>query len=295
MRWRSAKLQNIALLVSSFLLAVIALEISLRLAGALFLFTQECRNRVSLHRKDTYRILCLGESTTAGAYPAFLEEALNRRNLGTRFTIIDKGMPAINTSVIVARLGYELNRYHPDMVITMMGINDTGVHMPYEFDSGSGIGRVWKSMRVYKLAKLLWLHTAVKIRQINACRLYRPQACAQALQPVARDEAGYIDLGMRLAQEGKSVEAEAAYKQALQLNPRSDRACFELGRLYRDAGDFLTAEALFKQVLQLNPGHDEACVELGWLYKQEGDISQAESWFNKALHLNHNSDRACFG
>jgi hypothetical protein len=53
------------------------LEASLRLGGFILLSIQENRNLQSLKQRGAYRILCLGESTTQGQYPQFLEQALS--------------------------------------------------------------------------------------------------------------------------------------------------------------------------------------------------------------------------
>jgi len=55
---------------------------------------QEYHNLQSIKQKGTYRIMCLGESTTRREYPPFLEEILNQRNIGVRFSVIDKGRGA---------------------------------------------------------------------------------------------------------------------------------------------------------------------------------------------------------
>lgn len=83
--------QKILLIILGLSLTFVILEIGLRLEGFVLLSIQEYKNRVSLKQKGTYRIMCLGESTTQGQYPGFLEEILNQRNIGIRFSVIDKG------------------------------------------------------------------------------------------------------------------------------------------------------------------------------------------------------------
>jgi hypothetical protein len=49
-----------------------------------------------------------GASTTAcgneGSYPSELEKILNERNIGTQFSVINKGVPGTYTAAIVAQL-----------------------------------------------------------------------------------------------------------------------------------------------------------------------------------------------
>jgi hypothetical protein len=84
--------QKIILVISSVFLSFFLLEISLRVGGFILLSLQEYRNKISLKSKDSYRIICFGESTTQGQYPHFLEEILNQRKIETRFSVIDKGL-----------------------------------------------------------------------------------------------------------------------------------------------------------------------------------------------------------
>lgn len=113
------------------------LETGLRLGGFVLLSIQEHRNACSIKDKNTYRILCLGESTTQNHWPPFLQEILNQRNRGIKFSVIDKGLGGTNTSAILERLEINIKQYQPHMVITMMGINDYGAHMPIEYTLAS--------------------------------------------------------------------------------------------------------------------------------------------------------------
>lgn len=51
------------------------------------------------------------------------------------------------------------------MVITMMGINDHGAHIPYEAISNARFILFFRSLRIYKLTRLLWLHIVTKIEE----------------------------------------------------------------------------------------------------------------------------------
>ncbi|MBU1998045.1 MAG: hypothetical protein ABIG46_08200 [Candidatus Omnitrophota bacterium] len=81
--------QKIILIILGVFLALILIETGLRLRGFIILSLQERRNRFSLMQRGAYRIMCLGESTTIGQYPRFLENMLNQRNIGIKFSVID--------------------------------------------------------------------------------------------------------------------------------------------------------------------------------------------------------------
>jgi len=105
----------------------VLLEGGLRLGGFILSSMQESENLRSIKQKGTYRILCLGESTTQGQYPKPLAQVLNQHNIGVRFSVIDKGKVATNTTFILNRIESYLDEHHPDMVVAMMGNNDQGI------------------------------------------------------------------------------------------------------------------------------------------------------------------------
>ena len=108
--------------------------------------------------------MCLGESTTAlggqDAYPHQLQEVLNERDTGIKFSVINKGTVAVSSFGILAQLEDNLDKYQPDMVTAMMGINDDPCAriIPYEDIPTPKVILFFSSFRVYKLARLLWLH-----------------------------------------------------------------------------------------------------------------------------------------
>lgn len=91
--------QRIFLIIGGLFLSLVILEIALRFGGFMFLFLQEHRNIASIRQKGEYRIMCLGESTTAlgdkNSYPSQLEEVLNQRSQKIKFSVINKGTPEL--------------------------------------------------------------------------------------------------------------------------------------------------------------------------------------------------------
>ena len=108
-----------------------------------------------LVKQTHYRVLCLGESTTADmeymgreSYPAQLESILNERADGVSFTVVNGGMPATTTDAILKELPKNLDLHHPDIVVAMMGVNDGEAIDPLFQVSGG--------LRVWKLAKVIY-------------------------------------------------------------------------------------------------------------------------------------------
>lgn len=82
--------------------------------------------------KNEFRIICLGESTTAPvkfnsrnvAWPAALEEKLNKLRLGRTFRTFTIAYHGTSTPFLLQELGERLDSLKPHLVISMMGIND---------------------------------------------------------------------------------------------------------------------------------------------------------------------------
>ena len=151
--------QKLALLGGSLIFTVILLELGLRLAGVIVLSIRDRANRIDLSRKDEYRVLCVGESTTycgdrSYAYPRQLQTILNERIPGKSFTVINKGKPGCSTAYIVNQMDSWIEKYRPDMIVAMMGINDTAAsHRKHE--EVGGLRRWMEDLRVYKVVALL--------------------------------------------------------------------------------------------------------------------------------------------
>jgi hypothetical protein len=101
-------LQKFYLFFFAFGVTLLILEVGLRLGGWAFLLLQEKHNRGNINSDVEYRILCLGESTTAlggeNAYPAQLERILNSHPNARKFKVINKGFPATTTDQILAKV-----------------------------------------------------------------------------------------------------------------------------------------------------------------------------------------------
>jgi tetratricopeptide (TPR) repeat protein len=248
--------------------------------------------------------MCLGESTTRGQYPAFLEETLNQRNTGIKFSVIDKGLDGTTTSAILERLATDLDKYHPDMVITMMGINDWGTHIPYEATTTSKSVLFLKSFRTYKLAKIIWLHIMSKAREIG---LYKPRedkhnesiriedSFDKALGSNLKDVNTCLELGRVYQYQGKFPQAEEIFKKAIALYPENDQAYLELGRVYRDQGKFSESEDSFKKALELSPQNVNAYIELGSRYHDQEIFYRSEDLFKRSLELHPENYYAYIG
>ncbi|MFH0984776.1 MAG: tetratricopeptide repeat protein [Candidatus Omnitrophota bacterium] len=271
------------------------------------MFFQESQNLRSL-RAHGYRILCLGESTTAGTYPSFLEEELNRRGQGIPFSVIDKGIPSTNTDVILAQLEANLDKYKPDLVVTMMGINDQGKHMPPEVKSSSRFVRWLFSLRVVKLVRSLGLHLTEKIKKTNEVKppvVQTPASQEPAVEvpreklkdfglrgtqellgvsggPYSVDELKCLSDGWKALSDGDLGGSEKAFNKVLAKNPKNAQAYYGLSWVHRNGTHEDQIEGLLLKVIELMPYDVAGYRSLGDQYLSEKKYEQAEAAYKKA-------------
>lgn len=318
--------QKVSLIIFGLLLCVILLEIALRLGGFIFLSLQEYRNRLALKQRGTCRIMCLGGSTTAGSggsdvYPGQLQQVLNKRNIGIKFSVVNKGLPGINSTGILSQLENNLNKYSPDMVIAMIGANDemifeervtAPITMPYEDSPANRTALFLKSLRTYKLVKLLRLHVISKSKEIGIYKPKTKQVSSDKIdEPLQRykqqekmyeenikrnpvDYRAYIELGNVYVKQGKYVQAEEIFKKAAKIDPADEKAYLHLVDCYvRWAKP--EVEEVIKKILKINPENEGAYISLGRIYLDRKKYIESEEMFKKAIEINPSNYRSYHG
>ena len=152
------------LALAGVLVALLVVELLMRGAGFYFHQRQLSGNQPVEADAGAVRILCLGESTTAEmfaekrklAWPRILERLLNQRSRqGKRYRVYNAAMPGLITSQIVAGLDQQLEHYRPQLVVSMIGINDRHLQTRYTGKLGQDVGLSLRNIRIYQL--LRWL------------------------------------------------------------------------------------------------------------------------------------------
>ncbi|GEM_PF-1887558 len=138
-------------------LVVLALvELALQLAAPLV--------RVAMSREQdladptaSLTVLCVGDSNTFGlhlprvyAYPALLQAALGRR-YDQPVNVINRGIPGQNSAQVAAGLEQDLAELSPDLVLILVGINDT-----WNTDGQDlGWSSIFGQLKLVRLARVL--------------------------------------------------------------------------------------------------------------------------------------------
>lgn len=121
-------MKQITLLFIGIVFALICLEIMLQTSSFVIKYATEINNKQKITKKvssdiSSIKILCIGESTTFAQYPKQLVYYLDNLT-DKKFMVIDCGVPGTNIKNIAERIDEQIEYYKPDIVVSMMGIND---------------------------------------------------------------------------------------------------------------------------------------------------------------------------
>ena len=303
--------QKIFLFLFSFLLLLVLLEIGMRIAGAVVFYLQESHNHLS-SKDNNYRILCLGESTTAlggeDSYPSQLERMLNEQAKRNKFTVINKGVISTNTDVILDHLEGNLDLYKPQMVIVMMGVNDSYLFQPSKMPLWLWrINLYFKDFKVYKLTKLLYKHITHRIKEISTpTGLDEDNQGTDSYTQKEDFIKGLLSVEIQVYQQhvatargyesqGRPGEAQSEYQFANQAAVSASAASIDLARRYlqqnllREAQEYLTTGII------LNPKSTYAYQMGGDLYLAQAKGDQAITAYRKAFSLDSSNYQALLG
>lgn len=265
--------------------ALLSMEAALRLGGFIYGASQERRNRLAIGRGG-YRIMCLGESTTAGGedmWPSLLEKIFVRRYPAARFSVINKGVPGFNTSEIMQELEGNLDEVRPDLVIAMMGMNDDSVRY-YEGIAGAD-SPLFRHLRLYKLFRIL----------CNKDKAVRPRPMPPGSGPDS-PATGPEDPYMHFQDRTLNIALyEESLRKKIERDPEDVTSLYVLGKYWttgaefqhHDRGLMKKGEELLLRAARLAPKNSFVFATLGMHYLLDGnDPGRGLSLLEKAARLN---------
>lgn len=154
---KTATTRKIITALLGLVVSLVFLELCLLVAHTLPALLGPDELDASAMDPGVYRILCLGDSTTAiggdSSWPGQLQEVLDAESDETRYVVINGGKTGVDSSDILAALQENLERYRPHLVIVMTGINENGVMM-YRHIPGSD-SFFFERSRVFKFFALM--------------------------------------------------------------------------------------------------------------------------------------------
>ncbi|MGE0268125.1 MAG: tetratricopeptide repeat protein [Candidatus Omnitrophota bacterium] len=281
--------QKISLFFLGIFLSIILIESLLTLGGIIFLSLQEIRNWSSVRHGDSFRILCLGESTTAiddgHSYPRQMETILNQRNIGITFSVINKGIPGIYTEGILARLNENLEKYKPDLVITMIGINDPLTEEKNHFLH-------LRRFKIYNLAVYLLNTMTNKKKSFGSGTIAAgelmidPEEGNPTFLGVAPESFEYYSSGEKFVSQGDFEQAKKMYELSIQADPRNHEAYSALAGCYIYSQNYVKAEEIYEINKRNNPENIDVYDDLAEIYFLQNRYEDMERILRAALDLN---------
>jgi len=258
---------------------------------------------------NTFRILCLGESTTAGfpfqsqvPFPPQLREILAHAYPHKRIEVLNAGISAISSYVVLDMLPELLGTTKPDLVVVYMGHNEFyGI-----YGSGSTLFPGEKRTLVALMLRLQHLHLAQMVKRV--LNLFRSHPGSQAAdRTLMQSVVGNQDIALGSPQYRHTMEAFRANLQAIVDLCKDKGVPILLSNLvsnYKDhppfhslsadastddflrAGDTLLAnrhyadaEAKFQAAWRADSGSADAWFGIARARLAEGDSAGAFQWY----------------
>ncbi len=222
------------------------LEFTLRIAGMVALSIQNQQNKKAFNNHDSYRILCVGESTTylggLHSYPNELQKILNSANLNKNLVVINKALPGIGSQYITDNIAQWVHEYQPDIVVAMMGINDHNRLIPLDQETATQNFSFWKKMRVYKLFRWLALNITHRRQEIDTAN--KPDVATPSVNDVSSPPSA--DLHPALPSEPEKVQ------EKIKTAPENYQKLYLAGLLLEGSHEYDKAEQIFRILIGLN-------------------------------------------
>ncbi len=265
---------------------------------------------------STFRILCLGESTTAGfpfesqvPFPAQLREILAHAYPHKRIEVLNAGISAISSYVVLDLLPELLQEANPDLIVAYLGHNEFyGV-----YGSGSTLFPAKKRALVTTMLRLQHLHFVQMVKRgLRALRThpvrspgnrtlmqsvvgnqeiafgspeYRTtmdafRANLEAMADLCRDRGVPMVIGNLVANERDQPPFHSLVDSARGPDvARTVGAALHSGDSLLAAGQLPGAEARFLEAWRADSTNADAWFGIGRVRLSQGDSTRALGWF----------------
>ena len=296
--------QKILIIVVSLVLFLAVTEIGLRLVGNFYLLIR--RGKVEL--KSSFKILCLGDSFTYGvgakheeSYPEQLERLLNENYKNKYFEVFNLGVPSFNSSQTLKYLEKNADKFNPDLIIVLTGLNNQSQLLDIEYPLVCGkevksrnilfsqrLVIFFNKFRVYKLLKTC----IVNFKNKMATNDYREKGDENIDLIYGREELKRIietHLNNVPLDNQKYEEPIKEFKELTQLNPSDFWAHFQLAWLYKMEGKDRLAIEEFVKAEKINSNDFWTCFQLGWLYRKQGQAKLAREQFDRISKIDQHN------
>ena len=239
------------------ILFLIFLEMFLRLGGWMTLLIQEQQNKNNLKGVKALRIVCIGDSNTIlggkDSFPSQLDVLLNKLDIERKYEVINKGIPAADSTIILEHVEEWVEEYKPDIVVSMMGANDR-----FDLIKKNQDFNVLSYLKVFSLIdgiflKLTNLKSDKGINQLLlernvALRIAVKKKKANAIErkQVAAKYRKILFYGIKLVELRQYAKAEIIFKNLVSL----DLDIIFIDRAYKELGECLKFQGKYRKMVK---------------------------------------------
>jgi lysophospholipase L1-like esterase len=202
--------------------------------------------------RGTFRIVCLGESSTFGfhngdteTFPYLLEKALRERPQSARAEVINAGFPYYNTGSILSLLQSEVIGYEPDVIILYSAYNDASWPLH--------VGAISRLASWFQEHSILYLLTKEHVLDERELLKWKGRFVRLVLRQAGTQEAFRTQTPQIVARYRKNVEAIIAIAKAHGVDLVDNVAVLDKDRRLMASYVHLTAEANLRLAEALRP------------------------------------------
>jgi lysophospholipase L1-like esterase len=250
---------KIIVLILGVLASLVVLEASLRIVG--IVYSHRAREDNTVKRETgALVILCLGDSFTQGngapkgrGYPAQLAELLQKKYPGKEIkAVINKGISAHNTTMILQRFDEEVNEVNPDVIIILAGgANRWNAYGYGDYLNRNGLANRLNNwlynIKTFKLARLFLFDFRNKKERLLEDYTFPTE---EKMSPAAEE---WRRRGNKCHSEGKYDEAILWYEKIVEKYPLALSGYNGLRIMYNKIENKEGERRMFRKLIELDP------------------------------------------
>src|SRR4030042_1294519 len=117
---------------------------------------------------------------------------------------------------------------------------------------------------------------------------------SHSLQVTKNNYLAHTNLGIILAEEGKTEEAFSHFRAALKIRPDDDNVHYNLATVFKEQGKLDEAIVHFRETLRINPYYIKAHNNLAIIFYNQNKYTEAIYHFRQALQIKPNNPYTIF-
>lgn len=285
------KKKKVLLVFFGIIVVLILLEFSLHLGSFICSYFFIPRYDFSDINSDenTKIVFCLGDSFTYGigagfnhSYPLQMEKILNENSDKFKFKIYNLGVPGDNSTQIASKLKYNYARLKPDVIVLLIGCNDTWnfEKVSWQWDwSILLIKSLLSRLKIYKLGTIL----LDNIRTNKIAGRFQDNNVAQRICSMENDTRKLIRYGNTFRKFGYFEQAKLYYQKVLRIDKENELALLEMGRCCKLGGEYSKAIEFFTAILRKNTANKQIYSEFEDAFIRWDNVDEQIKFFSRLL------------